>query len=111
MSEDIPLPAEHLRCHETGFKKRCRDLCRGCWKYMRVPVKDSDDPMVTTYRWVCADQATAGMLYQLLGETNGAGRAIESLRNEVAKGTEKQFARVRLLENNDGSIKRLIDAS
>lgn len=84
-----PSAPNHILCHRTAFKKKCADLCDKCWLWCSIPTKDGSE-------WMCADLAQTRLTYSLAGETNGVGRAVESLRNTVSKKT--------LPPNNQGRI-------
>lgn len=78
--DDRPLAPPHIKCHETGFKRKCMDLCLHCWKWVSMPVRNPETGVQKT-EWMCADIANTRLLYNMAGEINGAGRATEEMRN------------------------------
>ncbi len=47
---------------------------------MELPIKNKETGITHT-EWMCSDIANTRLLYNLAGEINGQGRAVESMRN------------------------------
>lgn len=76
-------------CHETGFRERCNKGRGGeCPKWLHVQGKHpSSGADIDLFD--CADRWVPIMLMEIAQKQNHAGAAIESLRNNVVKASER----------------------
>lgn len=83
------MPPDHMTCHETNHKKKCKDLCRGCWKWIQIQGSDPNTGQPVD-QWKCADAWLPILTIENSQQQRSTGAAVESLRNVVAEAKDNR---------------------
>ena len=78
------LPDEKIKCHHTGFKRRCRDIVTedACCKWAGIIGKDpTTGELVNKYG--CADAYAHMLLVQMTMSQNGVAASCDKATNET----------------------------
>lgn len=80
-------PPENITCHDTGHKKKCKDLFLHCWKWIQIQgANPNTGEEMNTCK--CADAWKPLLLVENSQQQRQTGAAIESFRNEMVKANE-----------------------
>ena len=82
------LPPDNMTCHDTGHKKKCKDLCMNCWKWVQVQGHNPNtgEPLNA---WKCSDHWQVLLMIENSQQQRQTGAAVESFRNEMIKGNQQ----------------------
>ena len=78
------LPPDNMTCHETGHKKKCKDLCMNCWKWKQLMGHDPNTGEQVN-KWACADSWIIDLTIENSQQQRQTGAAVESFRNKMVE--------------------------
>lgn len=78
------IPPDNMTCHETGHKKKCKDLCMSCWKWVQIQGHNPNTGEMGS-QWKCADAWLPILTIENSQQQRQTGAAVESFRNEVVR--------------------------
>lgn len=81
------MPPDHITCHHTGHKKKCKALYQGCWKWVQLQGlhPTTGEPID---EWKCKDAWEPILLVEIARTNRGQTQALESFRNEMVAGQQ-----------------------
>jgi len=99
------LPEANITCHDTAHKKKCRDLCMNCWKWVQVSGTDPSTGHDVS-DWKCSDAWLPFLLIENSQMQRQTGAAVESFRNEMTQANAQTLQALIMASNqqllNDG---------
>ena len=81
------LPDKDITCHHTAHKKKCRDLCMNCPKWIQVQGHNPNTG-VAENQWNCADNWMVFLTIENSQQQRQTAAAVESFRNETVKQSD-----------------------
>lgn len=95
------MPPENMTCHETGHKKKCKDLCLDCWKWIQI-MGNNPNTGQEMNEWRCADGWIPFLMIENSQMQRQTGAAVESFRNEMIEQNVNllQAAKLQLIKIN-----------
>jgi len=95
-----PFPPDNMTCHEAGHKKKCKDLCMNCWKWIQIQGHNPNTGE-TENRWKCADAWLPILTIENSQQQRATSVELNKLRNHIAKTPPAIFM---LNENKEKTI-------
>lgn len=95
------MPSDNMTCHETNHKKKCKDLCMNCWKWMQIQGKNPNTGEDTN-EWRCSDNWMVFLTIENSQQQRQTGAAVESLRNNIAAKQPLFFGQINKEIRYDG---------
>lgn len=102
------MPPSNMTCHDTGHKKKCKDLCMNCWKWVQIQGHNPNTGAQES-EWKCSDHWMVFLTIENSQQQRETGAAVESFRNEMVEGNRqfigmlKQAAQNKITEHSSES--------